>query len=145
MLRNGEISEKCFKYLTQFSMRTSRFICYRRYTRALFRHPADPISLVMAALQKGYLPLWISSSKKYLLKVNLTLKTQPTSSKLWKNWEEFQTGPSWQPWTFRVSTPIFPIVKGLDLWQGSGGIQAKRSETHQHLALTPPHLGPPDQ
>ena len=25
MLRNGEISEKCFKYLTQFSMRTSRF------------------------------------------------------------------------------------------------------------------------
>ena len=43
MLRNGEISEKCFKYFTQFPMRTSRFYMLPKIHKGTFPPPGRPI------------------------------------------------------------------------------------------------------
>ena len=43
MLRNGEISEKCFKYLTQFPMRTTRFYMLPKIHKGTFLPPGRPI------------------------------------------------------------------------------------------------------
>ena len=99
----------------------------------------------MAAHRKGFSLLWIFSSRTYLLRVNPTLKTPPTSSRHLMIWVPFQTAPYWPPWTFLVSTPISLMVRELDPWGKSwklSDLMVRNQPTLPYYASWEPRLLP---
>ena len=145
MLRNGEISEKCFKYLTQFTMRTSRFYMLPKIHKGTFPPlgrpiisrngcPSERISSFVDIFLKEISP----KGKSYLKDTTHFIQTLEELGK-------FQKEPSWQLWAFLAFTPIFLMVKGLDPWTRSWkplGRMALNLPTPRSYTFSPWSSGP---